>query len=84
MNRTSPFSNRLLDSALGTSLWLTPNGNLIKQQGITPDVPVALPPGATPLRPSEVRGLTPEALRNSQDRPLLRALDEVTARTSGQ
>ena len=69
---------------LGTSLWLTPNGNLIKQHGITPDVPVALPPGATPLRPSEVRGLTPEALRNSQDRPLLRALDDLTALTSRQ
>lgn len=65
---------------LGTVLWLTPNGNAIKEQGITPDVPVALPPGATPLRPAEVRALTPEALRASQDRQLLRALDDLAAR----
>lgn len=64
---------------LGTALWLTPNGNALKEQGITPDVPVALPPGATPLRPSEVRALSPEALRASQDRQLLRAVDNLCA-----
>jgi carboxyl-terminal processing protease len=65
---------------LGTALWLTPDGHLIKGAGITPTTPVALPAGALPLLPDEAAALTPAALRASQDRQLLAALDEVTAR----
>jgi carboxyl-terminal processing protease len=36
---------------LGTELWLTPEGNLIKNQGIRPDVVVGLPEGQTPFTP---------------------------------
>jgi carboxyl-terminal processing protease len=65
---------------LGTWLWLTPEGHLIKGQGIAPTTPLALPAGVTPLLPAEAGALTPEALRASQDTQLLRALDDVAAR----
>lgn len=40
---------------LGVELWLTPEGNLIKGQGIRPDVIVSLPEGQRPyyIQPSE-------------------------------
>ncbi len=36
---------------LGTELWLTPDGKLIKNQGIRPDVVVGLPDGQFPFTP---------------------------------
>jgi len=36
---------------LGTELWLTPEGKLIKDQGIRPDVVVGLPEGQFPFTP---------------------------------
>jgi carboxyl-terminal processing protease len=36
---------------LGTELWLTPDGSLIKNQGIRPDVVVGLPEGQFPFTP---------------------------------
>ncbi|HYI15628.1 MAG TPA: S41 family peptidase [Thermomicrobiales bacterium] len=36
---------------LGTELWLTPEGKLIKNQGIRPDVVVGLPDGQFPFTP---------------------------------
>jgi len=36
---------------LGTELWLTPEGKLIKNQGIRPDVIVAMPDGVFPFIP---------------------------------
>jgi carboxyl-terminal processing protease len=55
--------------------WLTPDGHVIWHHGITPDVVVPLPPDVTPLIPATEKGLTPEALKNSKDVQLLRALD---------
>lgn len=43
---------------LGFAYWLTPNGHMIRDQGITPDVPVELPPGTAPLSPERGAGLT--------------------------
>jgi carboxyl-terminal processing protease len=65
---------------LGTALWLTPQGALIKEQGIAPTTFVSLPPGVTPLLPADAATLSPEALRTGQDRQLLRALEDVTSR----
>jgi carboxyl-terminal processing protease len=60
---------------LATQEWLTPNGRVIWHQGITPDVPVALPRNATPLLPEAERGMTPAEVQNSGDEELLKALE---------
>jgi carboxyl-terminal processing protease len=67
---------------LGTAEWLTPNGRQIWHHGITPDVPVALPTGATALIPNQVSSMTADQLQASQDTQLLRALAEVSALVS--
>lgn len=57
---------------LGTELWLTPDGEEIRGQGIKPDIEVALPDGVVPYLP--VRGHdSPEAIQ--RDTQLQRALD---------
>jgi carboxyl-terminal processing protease len=65
---------------LGTALWLTPDGHAIKGNGITPTHFVSLPAGATPLLPGEAGALSSDALAASEDRQLVRALEDVTAR----
>lgn len=50
---------------LGTELWLTPNGQLIKGNGIKPDFAVALPQDVTPYLPIG-DPTTPEAIQARQ------------------
>jgi carboxyl-terminal processing protease len=69
---------------LGTAEWLTPSGRQIWHHGITPDVPVSLPAGVTPLIPDEVAGLTAQQLAASQDAQLLRAIQEVNQPSSAK
>jgi len=64
---------------LGTSQWLTPNGRLIRQQGIEPDVLVELPAGMDLLSPDELRDLTVAELLASEDAQLLTALELLEA-----
>lgn len=59
---------------LGTSEWLTADGRSIRQQGITPDVLVELPPEAAILSPNAVRQMTEEELFHSGDAQLLEAI----------
>jgi carboxyl-terminal processing protease len=42
---------------LGTSQWLTPNGQLVRGQGITPDEVIELPVGTAPLSPADAAAL---------------------------
>jgi carboxyl-terminal processing protease len=63
---------------LGTQEWLTPNGNQIWHHGISPDVAVELPSGASPLTPSAAAGLSAEELATSRDTQLLRAVDALS------
>jgi carboxyl-terminal processing protease len=42
---------------LGTKQWLTPNGNEIWHKGISPDIPVAMPPATPPLTPQQERNV---------------------------
>jgi carboxyl-terminal processing protease len=43
---------------LGVAEWLTPNGDFIRNTGITPDVRVSLSEGTEPLSPHDVRDLS--------------------------
>jgi carboxyl-terminal processing protease len=65
---------------LATKEWLTPAGKVIWHQGISPDVPVALPADVTPLLPVAGQGMTTAELRASKDEQLLRALDLLQER----
>ncbi len=61
--------------------WLTPKGRTIWHKGITPDVPVRLPAGASPLLPAAERSMTGKELRESKDRQLLRAIDVLQGKS---
>jgi carboxyl-terminal processing protease len=65
------------DSAvlLAVSQWLTPDGREIWHKGITPDVTVALPPGATILLPEESGRMTRAELDKSGDKQLLKGIE---------
>lgn len=45
---------------LGVAEWLTPDGDFIRDTGITPDVKVTLEKGTEPLAPDALRGLSRE------------------------
>lgn len=62
---------------LGTVQWLTPKGNLIRKQGISPDIEVELPADGVYLSPSQASELSPEQLQESGDSQLLRAIEEL-------
>jgi carboxyl-terminal processing protease len=64
---------------LGTSQWLTPDGRLIRKQGIEPDITVDLSVGADLLAPMELDELTVAELLASEDKQLLEALEELNA-----
>ena len=61
---------------LGIAEWLTPDGDFIRETGITPDVKVALAEDAEPLTPSEVRDLSRKEIPK-KDAQLGRALAEL-------
>ncbi len=59
---------------VGIERWLTPDGELIFDRGITPDEVVELPLDGVALEPAELADLTPEAFAASSDTQLLRAV----------
>jgi carboxyl-terminal processing protease len=60
---------------LGTSQWLTPNGRLIRKQGIEPDVVVEIPIDAELISPYTLEELTTADMLNSEDKQVLKALE---------
>ena len=61
---------------LGVAEWLTPDGDFIRQTGITPDVEVALSKGTEPLTPGEARDLSKEEILE-RDAQLARAFENL-------
>lgn len=60
---------------LAVEEWLTPDGRVIWQEGLEPDIQVALPEDAAPLMRFQLEDITAEELQNSEDQQLLRALE---------
>lgn len=69
---------------LGVKQWLTPNGRLIRNQGIQPDVIVELPLGADLLTPLIIREMTLAEIRESPDTQLQKALELLGALPAAQ
>lgn len=64
---------------LGTQQWLTPDGRMIRGQGIEPDELVILSDEVAPLSPAEAAELATDALRSLDDIQLVRALELASA-----
>jgi carboxyl-terminal processing protease len=64
---------------LGTSQWLTPNGRLIRKQGIEPDIQVDIPIGADLVTPPDLENMNQAELLQSEDAQLLKALELLKA-----
>jgi carboxyl-terminal processing protease len=60
---------------IGTTQWLTPNGQVVRGKGIAPDETVALAPDVAPLTPARAADLDSQALLSSDDKQLVRALE---------
>jgi carboxyl-terminal processing protease len=64
---------------IGTTQWLTPRGEVVRGKGIQPDELVELPPGVAPLSPADAAQLDSQALLQSKDVQLVRALEQLKA-----
>lgn len=66
---------------LGVLEWLTPNGNFIRNHGITPNIPVTLNNGANELTPNveNQRNMTLQQIQASGDNQLAAAINYLEA-----
>jgi carboxyl-terminal processing protease len=62
---------------LGVTNWLTPKGNLIKGQGVTPDVEVKLPADVVQLNARRLSEVAPEDLNDMEDVQLHEAIKSL-------
>ena len=62
---------------LGVTNWLTPNGNLIKGEGVTPNLEIAQPAGAKHVTADLLRNLTAEQFSEIEDDQFLKALEKL-------
>ncbi len=67
---------------LGTSQWLTPQGRLIRKQGIAPDVEIGLELGDRVITPSLVDELSTEELFETGDDQVLEAYSMLTGNSA--
>ena len=64
---------------IGIERWLTPKGQPIWHQGISPDVAVTLSATAQPMNPNDLQDLTPTQVLTSTDAQFLKALEVFKA-----
>jgi carboxyl-terminal processing protease len=64
---------------VGTTQWLTPKGEQVRGKGIQPDVSVELPPSVESLSPADAAALDAQALSQTQDTQLRKALELLGA-----
>ena len=62
---------------LGVTNWLTPDGNLIKGQGVTPDLEVTQPASSKKVSAEMLRSLTAEQFGTIEDDQFLKALQHL-------
>ena len=62
---------------LGVTNWLTPNGNLIKGEGVTPNLEVTQPASAKRVTADLLRNLTAEQFSAIEDDQFLKALEKL-------
>jgi carboxyl-terminal processing protease len=62
---------------LGVTNWLTPSGNLIKGQGITPDLEVKQPASSKHVNADVLRNLTEDQFGTIEDTQFLKALEQL-------
>jgi carboxyl-terminal processing protease len=66
---------------LATQEWLTPKGRVIWHQGIKPDEKVSLPNSVSPVSPTQLKTMTEQQFKESQDTQLQRAVELLTCPT---
>ena len=62
---------------LGVTNWLTPSGNLIKGQGVTPDLEVKQPASSKHVNADVLRDLTEDQFDTIEDTQFLKALEQL-------
>ena len=62
---------------LGVTNWLTPSGNLIKGQGVTPDLEVKQPASSKHVNADVLRNLTEDQFGTIEDTQFLKALEQL-------
>jgi carboxyl-terminal processing protease len=62
---------------LGVTNWLTPSGNLIKGQGVTPDLEVKQPASSKHVNADLLRNLTEDQFGTIEDAQFLKALEQL-------
>ncbi len=62
-------------AAIGTALWLTPGGEMVRGFGVEPTVESSLAPGVAPIVFEDGARLTNSSIERSDDAQLIRALE---------